>query len=131
VGFPGETACDFADTLAVCSHAAFARIHQFPYSPRAGTPAATLPDRVPAADVKERQRRLAAVEAESCARSLERRVGKTARVAVETVAPDGGLEGYDERYHRTRVYTAGTLPVGALVGARVVAVEDGRLRAEA
>ena len=37
VGFPGESAHDFAATLAVCREAAFADVHVFPYSPRPRT----------------------------------------------------------------------------------------------
>lgn len=57
-GFPGETEADFAATLALCEEAAFARIHAFPYSPRARTAAATMPDQVPIEVRKERMTRL-------------------------------------------------------------------------
>lgn len=57
-GFPGETEADFAATLALCDEAAFARIHAFPYSPRARTAAATMPDQVPIEVRKERMTRL-------------------------------------------------------------------------
>ncbi|MCY4390710.1 MAG: MiaB/RimO family radical SAM methylthiotransferase [Chloroflexi bacterium] len=57
-GFPGETGEDFAATLALCEEAAFARIHAFPYSPRARTAAATMPDQVPIEVRKERMTRL-------------------------------------------------------------------------
>ncbi len=60
-GFPGETEADFAATLALCEDAAFARIHAFPYSPRARTAAATMPDQVPIGVRKERMIRLLAL----------------------------------------------------------------------
>ena len=60
-GFPGETEADFAATLALCEEAAFARIHAFPYSPRARTAAATMPDQVPIGVRKERMTRLLAL----------------------------------------------------------------------
>ena len=60
-GFPGETGEDFAATLALCEEAAFARIHAFPYSPRARTAAATMPDQVPVGVRKERMTRLLAL----------------------------------------------------------------------
>ena len=60
-GFPGETETDFAATLALCEEAAFARIHAFPYSPRARTAAATMPDQVPVGVRKERMTRLLAL----------------------------------------------------------------------
>jgi tRNA-2-methylthio-N6-dimethylallyladenosine synthase len=54
VGFPGETDADFADTLAVVSQVRFDGAFTFIYSPRVGTPAATLTDQVPKTVAKER-----------------------------------------------------------------------------
>lgn len=39
-GFPGESAADFAETLAFCDEMEFARVHCFPYSRRSRTTAA-------------------------------------------------------------------------------------------
>ena len=61
VGFPGETEQDFADTLDVVRRARFASAFTFQYSVRPGTPAATMPDQVPAAVVAERYERLVAL----------------------------------------------------------------------
>ena len=63
VGFPGETEEDFAATLDVVRQARFSSAFTFQYSQRPGTPAADLPDQVPAEVVTERYQRLvAAVE---------------------------------------------------------------------
>ncbi len=64
VGFPGETEADFAATLEVVAAARFAQAFTFQYSPRPGTPAATLPDQVPKAVVQERYERLVALQEE-------------------------------------------------------------------
>ena len=48
VGFPGETEEDFLQTLEVVAAARFSGAYTFQYSQRPGTPAATLPDQVPA-----------------------------------------------------------------------------------
>jgi tRNA-2-methylthio-N6-dimethylallyladenosine synthase len=58
VGFPGETEEDFQQTLEVVRQARFAAAFTFQYSKRPGTPAATLPDQVPAEVVQERYERL-------------------------------------------------------------------------
>jgi tRNA-2-methylthio-N6-dimethylallyladenosine synthase len=58
VGFPGETEDDFLQTLEVVREARFAAAFTFQYSIRPGTPAATMPDQVPAAVVRERYERL-------------------------------------------------------------------------
>jgi tRNA-2-methylthio-N6-dimethylallyladenosine synthase len=58
VGFPGETEADFEQTLDVVRQARYDQAFTFIYSPRAGTPAATMPDRVDRAVVQERFERL-------------------------------------------------------------------------
>jgi tRNA-2-methylthio-N6-dimethylallyladenosine synthase len=62
VGFPGETEADFAETLHVVRQARFAGAFTFQYSPRPGTPAATMPDQVPHEVVQERYERLVALQ---------------------------------------------------------------------
>jgi len=64
VGFPGETEEDFQQTLEVVAQARFAQAFTFQYSPRPGTPAATMPDQVPKAVVQERYERLIALQEE-------------------------------------------------------------------
>ena len=54
VGFPGETAEDFAATMAIVEAVGFASAYSFKYSPRPGTPAATMADQVPEAEKAER-----------------------------------------------------------------------------
>ncbi|HUY47020.1 MAG TPA: tRNA (N6-isopentenyl adenosine(37)-C2)-methylthiotransferase MiaB [Streptosporangiaceae bacterium] len=61
VGFPGETERDFEDTLDLVRRARFAGAFTFQYSPRPGTPAASMADQVPAGVVAERYQRLAAL----------------------------------------------------------------------
>jgi tRNA-2-methylthio-N6-dimethylallyladenosine synthase len=58
VGFPGETAEDFEQTLAVVRAARFASAFTFQYSKRPGTPAADLADQVPKPIVQQRYERL-------------------------------------------------------------------------
>jgi tRNA-2-methylthio-N6-dimethylallyladenosine synthase len=57
VGFPGETAEDFRDTLRLMSEVGFASAYSFKYSPRPGTPAADM-DQLPEAVKDERLQRL-------------------------------------------------------------------------
>jgi len=58
VGFPGETEEDFQATLDVVRASRFAGAFTFQYSPRPGTPAASLDGQVPKAVVQERYERL-------------------------------------------------------------------------
>jgi tRNA-2-methylthio-N6-dimethylallyladenosine synthase len=64
VGFPGETEDDFAATLDVVREARFASAFTFQYSPRPGTPAASMDGQVPPEVVKDRYQRLVAVQEE-------------------------------------------------------------------
>ena len=54
VGFPGETAADFQATMKLIEDIHFDQSFSFIYSPRPGTPAASLPDDVPMSVKKER-----------------------------------------------------------------------------
>jgi ribosomal protein S12 methylthiotransferase len=54
VGFPGETEAAFDNLLAFVEDAAFDRLGVFTYSVEEGTPAATMPDQVPAEVMAER-----------------------------------------------------------------------------
>jgi tRNA-2-methylthio-N6-dimethylallyladenosine synthase len=62
VGFPGETEGDFAQTLYAVEQARFASAYTFQYSPRPGTPAASMDDQIPKAVVQERYERLIALQ---------------------------------------------------------------------
>lgn len=61
VGFPGETDADFRASLDLVHAVGFAQAFSFKYSPRPGTPATSLPDRVPEAVKNERLAELQAV----------------------------------------------------------------------
>jgi tRNA-2-methylthio-N6-dimethylallyladenosine synthase len=56
VGFPGETEAQFEATYRLLEDLRFDMVHVAPYSPRPDTPAARLPDDVPAEE-KERRRK--------------------------------------------------------------------------
>ncbi|MDB5667749.1 MAG: miaB [Alphaproteobacteria bacterium] len=61
VGFPGESDEDFEATLRIVEATRYAQAYSFKYSPRPGTPAATMDDQVPAEVADERLQRLQAV----------------------------------------------------------------------
>ena len=60
VGFPGETEADFAETLSLVDAVGYAQAFSFKYSPRPGTPAATLADQIAPEVMDERLQRLQA-----------------------------------------------------------------------
>jgi threonylcarbamoyladenosine tRNA methylthiotransferase MtaB len=74
VGFPGETEEDFLRTCDFVRKAEFLTVHIFPYSKRAGTPAAAMKEQI---STEEKSRRLHALEsicAENTKRILEREI---------------------------------------------------------
>jgi tRNA-2-methylthio-N6-dimethylallyladenosine synthase len=82
VGFPGETDADFAQTLRLVADVGFDGAFSFAYSPRPGTPAASLADPVPAPVQKSRLETLQArLDGQYCAHS-EAMVGTRQRVLV-------------------------------------------------
>jgi tRNA-2-methylthio-N6-dimethylallyladenosine synthase len=71
VGFPGETEADFLETMRVVEAARYDQAFTFLYSPREGTPAATMPGQVPRDVAQERFDRLvAAIQASALAKNL-------------------------------------------------------------
>jgi len=83
VGFPGETEDDFEQTLQLVEDIGFESSFSFMYSPRPGTPAASLPNQVPQA---AKQTRLATLQARLDAQALaisRRMVGTIQRILVE------------------------------------------------
>ena len=93
-GFPGETEEDFQETLDLARACKFSKIHVFPYSRRAGTPAAARADQVPAAAKADRSRRLRALSEELRAGDLSDRSGTTELAVVE--GPTMLTESYHE-----------------------------------
>jgi tRNA-2-methylthio-N6-dimethylallyladenosine synthase len=83
VGFPGETEADFEATMGLVERVGFDQSYSFIYSPRPGTPAASLPDPTPAADKHRRLERLQQ-HLDTTAYAINRRmVGSVQRVLVE------------------------------------------------
>jgi len=58
VGFPGETEQDFEATLSIVDAVRYASAYSFKYSPRPGTPAATMEDQIPREIMDDRLQRL-------------------------------------------------------------------------
>ena len=60
VGFPGETEENFEATLNIVDAVRYASAYSFKYSPRPGTPAATMEDQIPREIMDDRLQRLQA-----------------------------------------------------------------------
>jgi threonylcarbamoyladenosine tRNA methylthiotransferase MtaB len=128
VGFPAEGEDAFQRTLDAVDAARITRVHTFPYSPRPGTIAATLPDRIPPEEKKRRSQHL---RGQSEVRSRHHRVAKlgaSERVLVDKVA-ETQCSGYTADY--TRCYLdAGAARRGALIDVRCSDLHADGIRCE-
>lgn len=86
VGFPGETEENFQDTLSMVRQVRFDSAYTFMYSPRKGTPAASMEGQVGSPEMKERLQRLMKVQNQislSCNQKLQ---GTAQQLLVEECA---------------------------------------------
>jgi threonylcarbamoyladenosine tRNA methylthiotransferase MtaB len=90
VGFPGETEQDFEKTRRMVEELPLTYLHVFTYSPRPGTPAATMHNQVPTITARERNRVLRELAAEKKQAFMRSFVGK----AVEAIT----LSGFDDTH---------------------------------
>jgi tRNA-2-methylthio-N6-dimethylallyladenosine synthase len=93
VGFPGETAADFEETLSLTELAQYNSMFSFKYSPRPNTLASKrMPDDVSDAEKTSRIVRLQAVQREIQTAFHERQLGTVVAVLVDSVSRRGAGE---------------------------------------
>lgn len=112
VGFPGESEEDFQESLRVAREARFSSIHVFPFSPREGTHAATLEDKIPPAVQDRRVDELLALARDLSAQFAGQFIGQTIPILVESIK-DGIAEGMTENYLKARLKN---VPDGTRIG---------------
>jgi ribosomal protein S12 methylthiotransferase len=90
VGYPGETEDQFRHLLDFVAAQRFDHVGVFTFSPEPGTPAADLPDQVPAAVARERRDRLMALQQPIAAERNAAWVGRIVDVLIEQENPSSG-----------------------------------------
>ncbi|MHC4473011.1 MAG: tRNA (N(6)-L-threonylcarbamoyladenosine(37)-C(2))-methylthiotransferase MtaB, partial [Planctomycetota bacterium] len=113
----------------VMREARFMKTHVFPFSPRRGTPAAEMRDRVMSREIRLR---VAAADKEGrrLAREFARsRIGRRAEVLVESRRERGLLTGFSGRYVRVFLEGPDDL-VGRVVPMRITALTTGGVLGE-
>ena len=88
VGFPGETTEEFEDTLKVLEEVRYDALFTFIYSPRVGTPAASMDDPMSREDKLANFNRLVALQDAISEEKHRAYVGKTVRCLVDGVSDD-------------------------------------------
>ena len=129
IGFPGETESDLEATLQLIDTVGFDRSFSFIYSPRPGTPAASLPDDVP---LEIKKTRLARVQERITAHATaiaEAMVGTVQRVLVEQLNADGSISGLAEN-NRAVHFSGDVTLIGRFVDVRITEALTSSLRGE-
>ncbi|MBY6014544.1 tRNA (N6-isopentenyl adenosine(37)-C2)-methylthiotransferase MiaB [Qipengyuania gaetbuli] len=83
VGFPGETDAEFEETLRLVDEVGYAQAFSFKYSPRPGTPAASMDGQIAKEVMDERLQRLQAALNRDQLAFNQGTVGRTCEVLVE------------------------------------------------
>ena len=131
VGFPGETNEEFEQTLETCRRAAFMKMHLFPFSPRRGTPAATLPGQIHGTVRSERMRIIERLERDLSRQYHASLIGRELEVMVEgqCSARAGWVHGTDRRYVPVEI-PGEAADVGQMISGRATRVTQHFLEAE-
>jgi threonylcarbamoyladenosine tRNA methylthiotransferase MtaB len=128
VGFPGETDEDHAQTLSLVEEVGMLAVHAFRYSPRAGTPAASLASCVPDPVARRRSAELRRAAAQSGHARRVRAVGRRASVVWDRVRGDDA-HGLTSTYLEVVAPASTATRPGAMSEVELVAVEGEALRA--
>ena len=121
-GFPTETEAMFQGSLDLVEECGLTYLHVFPFSPRAGTPAARMPQ-VSGRETKARARRLRERGERALVAYLHTEVGREVELLMERKGL-GRTPGFAE------VALDGPAEVRSLVVARVTRSDGARLQAE-
>ncbi len=131
VGFPGETEDDFALTLDALRRVRFDMVYSFLYSPRTGTPAATMAGAVPDEVKQARFSRLLALQDEIALDANRAYVGRVLRVLTD------GVSRHDAQHYSGRSasgklvhYAATPADVGQFVRVKITRADPYALHGE-
>ena len=120
-GFPTETEAMFENSLRLVEECGLTWLHVFPYSPRAGTPAARMPA-VDGAAIRDRAARLRAAGEAAVSRHLAEEIGATRDILMESPRL-GRTPGFAE------VGFDADQPTGAVLRARITGASGATLAA--
>jgi len=125
VGFPGETEADFEENRAFIASLPFTYLHVFTYSPREGTPAATMSNQVAPEVKRERNRILRELAAGKKQMFQESFVGKKLSTITLSVHEHGFTETLTSNYQK--LWSRGEYAPNQILSVRVEAVESGEM----
>ena len=130
VGFPGETAQDFEDTMNLIAQIGFDTSYSFVYSPRPGTPAANLEDDTPEEVKKERLQILQNRITQQAAQISRRMVGREETILITGISrkDPGELQGRTENNRVVNFKADDHSLIGKFVKVRIEEARPNSLR---
>ena len=102
VGFPSETEDEFQECVNYCKQVGFSKIHVFPFSKRAGTKAATMPNQIPGNIIKERARKLIEIDKTLQLKYNQKFINQKVIVLIEEIV-DGKSIGHTENFLKVEI----------------------------
>jgi threonylcarbamoyladenosine tRNA methylthiotransferase MtaB len=131
VGFPGETHTRFQNTLHLLQELPVAYLHVFPFSPRPGTPAFNLKNRVEGSSLKARCASLRELSVRKRLAFASSFIGHTLQVVVEKKEAGGRLwQGTTPNYLKIAFHSPRVLAEGTRIQVRLVDVTTQGLQGE-
>ncbi len=103
VGFPGEDNNEFSETLKFLKEIELMHTHIFKYSPRKGTPAATMKNQVDSQMKNMRSNTLLSLCTKNFRKYVEKFEDQKLRVLFEECDAEGFYEGLTDNYIRVKV----------------------------
>jgi len=130
VGFPGESALDFQDTLKMVEYCGFDMAYIFKYSPRPGTPAFDMPDDVSPAEKTLRFLELESLQKQIQLSCLQRYLNRSLEVLAEgNSSRSKGLTGHST-CHKVVNFEAPSSLLGEVVSLRITHIKANSLFGE-
>lgn len=125
-GFPGETDEAFERGYRFLEELPLAYFHVFPFSPRQGTPAATMPNPVPPAVIKKRAEALRDLSLRKKRAYFERFLGRELLVLIQQKRKGGSPRGLSRNY-LTVAIPGHSAPVNTEVKVRITGIDKDQL----
>jgi len=122
-GFPGETDALFDETVRYIESLPFSYLHVFPFSPRKGTAAESMPQQVPPSVRIERAHVLRGIGARKRREFAGRWIGETVPVLLESRDENGKMTGFTPEYLRVET-EGGDPPTNRIVQVRLEELTD-------
>jgi threonylcarbamoyladenosine tRNA methylthiotransferase MtaB len=130
VGFPGETDTEFTETRRLIEDLPFTYLHVFTFSARPGTPAAAMPNQVPAHIARDRNRILRDLASEKKLAFMRSFIGQNLDAITLNITAEDSRGPYTEALtdNYLKLKLRGHHAPNQWLRARIDSVEDGVLR---